>query len=556
MTRSELKSMNEYGWWISSGDIEAYDTNRLKAKINNIYQPVTIINTNNGFAFPGLSGRKVYSIPSDATNGCYPIIAHAPSCPPDMLGDVSFCRDWGIQYPVLSGSMANGISSVELVSSLSKAGMTGFYGAAGQDIDTVERAIEKLFQSCGSRPWGVNLIHSPHESILEEHLVDLLIRKNITRVEASAYLTITPSLVRYRLHGLHRDVSGAIVAPNRILAKASRVEIAERFFSPPPEKILRELVFSGVITEQVAEMASCIPLANDITAEADSGGHTDNRPLVALIPSFQAVARKCMQEYEYTTPLRVGAAGGISTPAAAAAAFAMGAGWVMVGSIAQAAVESGSSDIVRQMLSEVKQAETAMAPAADMFEMGVNLQVLKRGTLFPMRARKLYELYRNHDSLEALPLKERMQLEKTVFKASLDTIWEETRTFWNRRDPSQIERANRDSKHRMALVFRWYLGLSSRWANAGLSVRKADYQVWCGPAMGAFNQWVYGSFLETPENRRITTMLLNILWGAAVLFRCRNLQTHAFEVPRSLFNVTPASLDMLRDYLDLNEVVL
>ena len=27
-----------------------------------------------------------------------------------------------------------------------------------------------------------------------------------------------------------------------------------------------------------------------------------------------------------------------------------------------------------------------MAPAADMFEMGVKLQVLKRGTMFPMRA--------------------------------------------------------------------------------------------------------------------------------------------------------------------------
>ena len=37
-----------------------------------------------------------------------------------------------------------------------------------------------------------------------------------------------------------------------------------------------------------------------------------------------------------------------------------------------------------------------MAPAADMFEMGVKLQVLKRGTMFPMRAQKLYELYRAH----------------------------------------------------------------------------------------------------------------------------------------------------------------
>jgi trans-AT polyketide synthase, acyltransferase and oxidoreductase domains len=53
----------------------------------------------------------------------------------------------------------------------------------------------------------------------------------------------------------------------------------------------------------------------------------------------------------------------------------------------------------------------------------------------------------------------------------------------------------------MALVFRWYLGQSSRWANAGEPTRKLDYQVWRGPSMGAFNEWVKGSCLEPPPNR-------------------------------------------------------
>lgn len=41
-----------------------------------------------------------------------------------------------------------------------------------------------------------------------------------------------------------------------------------------------------------------------------------------------------------------------------------------------------------------------MAPAADMFEMGVKLQVLKRGTMFGMRSQKLYEIYENYNSIE------------------------------------------------------------------------------------------------------------------------------------------------------------
>ncbi len=49
---------------------------------------------------------------------------------------------------------------------------------------------------------------------------------------------------------------------------------------------------------------------------------------------------------------------------------------------------------------QAEQAGVLMAPAADMFEMGVKVQVLERGTMFAMRAAKLYELYRGHAALE------------------------------------------------------------------------------------------------------------------------------------------------------------
>jgi PfaD family protein len=237
--------------------------------------------------------------------------------------------------------------------------------------------------------------------------------------------------------------------------------------------------------------------------------------------------------------LRIGAAGGIATPASAAAAFAMGAAYVLTGSINQACVESGSSDAVREMLAQAEQADTAMAPAADMFEMGVKVQVLKRGTMFAMRAAKLYELYRNYPSLEELPANERAFLEKNLFRASIDDIWAQTRAFFLQRDPAQVPRAESDAKHRMALVFRWYLGLSSRWANAGEPSRRLDYQVWCGPAMGAFNEWVKGSFLEQPRQRRVVSVALNILYGAAVLLRLQTLRGQGLPLLREWSRVTP-----------------
>ena len=71
----------------------------------------------------------------------------------------------------------------------------------------------------------------------------------------------------------------------------------------------------------------------------------------------------------------------------------------------------------------------------------------------------------------------------------------------------------------MALVFRSYLGQSSNWANTGEPSRKIDYQIWCGPAMGAFNQWVKGSFSRIGSNRQVVVVALNILLGAAMVTR-------------------------------------
>jgi len=105
-----------------------------------------------------------------------------------------------------------------------------------------------------------------------------------------------------------------------------------------------------------------------------------------------------------------------------------------------------------------EQADTIMAPAADMFEMGVKVQVLKRGTMFAMRAAKLYEIYRTRAGLNDIPAAERANLEKTVFRATLEEVWAQTYAYFQQRDASQIERAARDPKHQMALVFRWYLG--------------------------------------------------------------------------------------------------
>jgi PfaD family protein len=470
-------------------------------------------------------------------------VAFVPACRLESHGDSTFRRDHRLRYACMSGAMANGIGSVEVVEAMGTHGLLGIFGAAGLGVDAIERAIDRLERSLGDRiPFGMNLIHSPAEPQMESETVSLYLRRKVRLVEASAFLALTLPVVRYRVAGIHRDASGRIVAPNRVIAKVSRFEVATKFMAPPPDRFLKELVARGEIDSAQAEWAARIPMAEDITAEADSGGHTDNQPAIVLLPTMVALRDKLQAEHRYDHPVRIGAAGGISTPWAAAAAFAMGAAYVVTGSVNQSCIEAGTSDIVRRMLAQAQQAEIAMAPAADMFEMGVKVQVLKRGTMFAMRAAKLYELYRTHDRLEQIPPGELATLEKTVFRAPLEKIWDETQAYFQKRDPSRLQKALADPKQKMALVFRWYLGMSSRWANTGEASRAVDFQIWCGPAMAAFNDWARGSFLEAPENRRVATIAWNILYGTSVLVRARILGIQGITLPPGLPRLKPLEL--------------
>lgn len=179
-----------------------------------------------------------------------------------------------------------------------------------------------------------------------------------------------------------------------------------------------------------------------------------------------------------------------------------------------------------------------MAPAADMFELGVEVQVIQRGTMFSNRAKKLYHWYRGYEALEDISGREKAQLEQYL-QTSVGEAWASTKSYWAHRDPREVDRADKDPKHKMALLFRSYLGQSSRWAIKGLSHRKVDYQIWCGPAMGAFNMWAKGSFLEKPEHRRVVQVALNMMKGAAVITRAQQLRTFGVLLPSHCFSYFP-----------------
>jgi trans-AT polyketide synthase/acyltransferase/oxidoreductase domain-containing protein len=509
----------------------------LEAAVRALHAPVVALESEAG-PLGGLGGELTLGAAA-AQAGGIPALAVLPPGPVETLGARAFCARHGLRYAYCAGAMANGIASEELVEALGNAGLVGFFGAAGLSPARIERAVVRLSQSMAGKPFGCNLINSPNEPAWQESVADLYIKHGVPLIEASAYVSLSLPLIRYRVHGIHRDASGNVVAPNRVIAKLSRTEVAERFFSPPAGKMLAKLVEQGHITAEQAAMAAEIPVAADVTMEADSGGHTDHRPAITALPAMLALRDAMQAKHGYAEPLHVGLGGGVATPWGAAAAFAMGADYIVTGSVNQACAESGTSALVRGMLAEATQTDVGKAPAADMFEMGVTVQVLKKGTRFTLRGAKLYDTYKAYGAIDAIPDEERAKLEKEIFRLPLDEVWAQTHAFFAERDPKQLEKAEKDPRYKMALVFRWYLGQSSGWANRGTEDRREDFQIWCGPAMGAFNEWVAGSFLEPVAARRAVNVAHNILYGAALVARLNLLARQGVALAAGAVPVRP-----------------
>jgi trans-AT polyketide synthase, acyltransferase and oxidoreductase domains len=205
----------------------------------------------------------------------------------------------------------------------------------------------------------------------------------------------------------------------------------------------------------------------------------------------------------------------------------------------QATREAAQCDTTKQLLTRAAFADCTMAPSSDMFELGVQVQVLRRGTMFAARAQRLYDTYRAYDGIDAIPADLRRDLEATLFRRPLDAVWDDCVTYFTERDPAQLAGADADPKRKMALVFRWYLGLSSGWSIRGEAGRVADYQIWCGPAMGGFNNWVAGSYLAALRNRHVADIADQMMLGAAYLTRVAQLRTAGVRLPADCARFVP-----------------
>ncbi|WP_281991568.1 ACP S-malonyltransferase [Aquimarina aggregata] len=429
------------------------------------------------------------------------------------LGNLGFKKSYGLEYAYIAGSMYRGIASRDLVVKMANSGLMSYLGIGGMSISEVEEEIIEIKKILDeNKPFGINLLCNIQNPDKEMQTVQLFLKHGIDKIEASGFMQITLALGYYCIKGLYINKEKMIDSKHKVMAKVSRPEVAELFMKPIPEKIVESLLKQQLITQEEAKMSQKISVSGEICIEADSGGHTDGGIATVLMPSIRALKNRIEKQYNYYNPIYLGQAGGIGTPDAAAAAFIMGADFILTGSINQCSLEAGISDTVKTILQDIDVQDTEYAPAGDMFEIGAKVQVLKKGTLFPARANKLYNLYNQYNSLEEIPDKNLKQLENVFFKRELDEIWEEAKSYkLSKGKENEIKRAEENPKIKMAMIFKWYFVHSMKLSFEGDITKKINYQVHTGPAIGAFNQWVKNTKMQDWKNRHVDQMGIKIM---------------------------------------------
>jgi trans-AT polyketide synthase/acyltransferase/oxidoreductase domain-containing protein len=424
-----------------------------------------------------------------------PPAARAEPPPAPALGSAAFRRAHGLDHAYV----AQGLRRPQAVSRAAAAGLLGVLETEDTPPEEVRRALAMLRAELP--PGAPYAVAAPADPTAADAVADLARETGVPILVVAAGAAERPAVVRFRLAG-----AGLPGAGGQVMARLARVEAAAPFLAPPAPEVTAQLIAAGAVSPAQAAAASRAPLASALIADGEASLAAGGPPVEILAPVLVRMCLDAARAQPGSLPLAVGACGEIGTPHAIAAAFALGAGFVVTTAVNACGPESGFPESVQQALQALDLHDSGYAPTADGFETGGRALVMARGGLFHARANRLHEIWRRYGAWDDAPAEVRGQLERHVapegFEAACRAI---------------AGAATASPKARMAAVFKRYLRETAAWARAADPAHRADYQVRVGPGLAAFNRWAAGGELEAWPARRVDRVGRQLMDAAAAL---------------------------------------
>ncbi|MEO6999032.1 MAG: nitronate monooxygenase [Terracoccus sp.] len=272
-----------------------------------------------------------------------------------------------LAVPVVAAPMAGGPSTAELVAAVGEAGGLGFLAGGYLTTEALARQIADVWDA-SSRPFGVNLFVPDHaNTYLAGRRRGLSGQERVQAVAAYRDALLGEA----ERHGVELPAPGA-TGPDDWerqldLVVRERVPVVSFTFGLPGAAVLSELSRSGIETVVTVtdrdEAAAAIAAGVDAIClqGPEAGGHRGTldeakRPSSTSLPDLVASVRALTQ-------LPLIAAGGISTPEAAAEVIAAGADAVQLGTAFLLTPEAGTSLAHRRALADPSLTTTTVTRA-------------------------------------------------------------------------------------------------------------------------------------------------------------------------------------------------
>ncbi|MFH8620898.1 NAD(P)H-dependent flavin oxidoreductase [Streptomyces vietnamensis] len=263
-----------------------------------------------------------------------------PTLPPGRFGELV-----GIPLPIAQGPFGGGLSSVELAATVSEGGGLGSYGAHIHTPEEITALVAKLRAATG-RPFAVNL-WVPQEGERTE-LPAAALAEHVERLRPyyEELGVRPPSAEDVRSWPDFDAQLDALIA--------AAPPVISLVMGLPPRRLVAEARRRGIVvvgTATTVEEAVALEAAGVdavVASGSDAGGHRGAflRPVrESLVGTFSLVP-----QVADAVSVPVVAAGGIADGRGVAAALALGADAVQVGTGFLAARESGASEVHRRIL--------------------------------------------------------------------------------------------------------------------------------------------------------------------------------------------------------------
>ncbi|HBV22598.1 MAG TPA: nitronate monooxygenase [Jeotgalicoccus sp.] len=264
------------------------------------------------------------------------------------------CSTLNIEYPIIQAGMAGGATTPELIANVSNAGGLGTLGAAYMKPEDIKQAIHDI-RKLTTKPFSVNLfcVENSDEPNDEEKNV---VKKELLRICRD--LGVKESDIQFNAADYFDEQFQVLID--------EKVPVISTAFGLLPEDKANQAKENGIIitsmitTVEEAVLAETSGVDIIIAQGSDAGGHRSTFDLTRHKNGADIGTFSLVPQVADNVKIPVAAAGGVNDGRSLAAALALGAAGVQIGTRFLSSEEAGIHKAYKQKLFASKEDDTVI----------------------------------------------------------------------------------------------------------------------------------------------------------------------------------------------------